>query len=53
MESLIIYIVPAALLISEALSLIPKLKSNGLFQLIYNIIRWLATKPAPTSTEGD
>ena len=32
-------IVGAALAVSEALSLIPKLKSNGIFQFIVNILK--------------
>jgi len=53
MEILLTMIIPGLLLLSEALSLIPKLKSNGLFQLIYNIIKWLATKSKPTPRQGD
>lgn len=32
-------ILSAALAVSEALSLIPKVKSNGIFQLFYNSLR--------------
>jgi len=52
MEVALPYILPTLLLISEALSLIPRLKSNGIFQLIYNAIRWFATKPTPTPKNG-
>ncbi len=45
-------ILPILLLISEALSLIPRLKSNGIFQLIFNSIRWLASKPRQTPENG-
>ena len=38
----LLIIVAAALAISEALSLIPGIKSNGIFQLIFNILRTLA-----------
>jgi hypothetical protein len=31
--------------ISEALSLIPSVQSNGIFQLIFNILKKLTTKP--------
>jgi hypothetical protein len=37
-------IVSSALAISEALSLIPAIKSNGIFQLIYNLLKSLAGK---------
>jgi hypothetical protein len=37
-------IVTAALAVSEALSLIPAIKANGIFQLISNIILKLAGK---------
>lgn len=52
METIITLIIPCLLLFSEALSLIPKVKSNGIFQMIYNIIKWLASKPAPTTKNG-
>ena len=42
----IMAIVSALLAISEGLSLIPRFKSNGVFQIIVNVLRWLATKPA-------
>ena len=38
----IIIILGAALAISEALSLIPGINSNGIFQLIYNMLKILA-----------
>ena len=41
MESTII-ILTALLAISEALSLIPQVKSNGIFQVIYNLLKSLA-----------
>lgn len=34
----------AALALSEALSLIPALRANGIFQLIYNTLRTLTGK---------
>lgn len=34
----------AALAVSEALSLIPAVKSNGIFQLIVNVIKSIAGK---------
>ena len=37
-------VVTALFAISEALSLIPKVKSNGVFQLIANIIRKVVKK---------
>jgi hypothetical protein len=40
----LLIIVSAALAISEALSLIPAIKSNGIFQLIYNLLKALAGK---------
>jgi len=41
MESTMI-ILAALLAISEALSLIPQVKSNGVFQVIYNLLKNLA-----------
>lgn len=38
----IIIILASALAVSEALSLIPALKANGIFQLVYGIIRLMA-----------
>ena len=37
-------IVSGALAVSEALSLIPVLRSNGIFQLVYNVLAFLAGK---------
>jgi len=37
-------VVTALFAVSEALSLIPKVKSNGIFQLIANIIRKVVKK---------
>lgn len=42
-ENLVI-ILSALLALSEALSLIPAVKSNGVFQLILNIVKKLAPK---------
>lgn len=39
----IITIMGAALAISEALSLIPGIKSNGIFQLIYNTLKFMVS----------
>jgi len=41
----IMAIVSALLAVSEGLSLIPRFKSNGIFQVVINVLRWLATKP--------
>ena len=41
MESATI-ILAALLAISEALSLIPQVKSNGIFQLVHNLLKSLA-----------
>ena len=41
----IMAIVSAMLAISEGLSLIPRFKSNGVFQIVVNVLKWLATKP--------
>jgi len=41
----IMIIVSALLAISEGLSLIPRVKSNGIFQMIVNILRFVAAKP--------
>ena len=43
MENAII-ILTVLLAISEALSLIPQVKSNGVFQVIYNLLKSLAGK---------
>ena len=39
-----IIVVTVLLAISEALSLIPQVKSNGVFQVIYNLLKSLAGK---------
>lgn len=44
--STLIIIVSAALAVSEALSLIPGIQSNGIFQLIFQLIKSLAGKKA-------
>lgn len=41
----IMIVVSALLAISEALSVIPRIRGNGIFQIVVNILRWLATKP--------
>ena len=38
-------ILSAALVVSELLSLIPVVRANGIFQLIYNMIGKLAGRP--------
>jgi hypothetical protein len=46
-QSWLIYftaIVTCLFAISEGLSLIPSVKSNGIFQLIFNILKYLAGK---------
>jgi len=48
--NLIMIVVSALLAISEGLSLIPRVKSNGVFQVAVNVLRWLATKK---KTEGE
>ncbi|MFA5322378.1 MAG: hypothetical protein WC373_06850 [Smithella sp.] len=40
-NDMILIIVSALLAISEALSLIPGVKSNGIFQLVYNLLRMM------------
>jgi hypothetical protein len=42
----IMMVVSTLLAISEGLSLIPRFKSNGVFQIVANVLKWLATKPA-------
>lgn len=44
--STIMAVVSALLALSEAMALIPRFKSNGVFLLAVNILKWLATKPA-------
>ena len=46
-------IVSALLAISEGLSLIPRFKSNGIFQIVINILKFLATKPREKREEYD
>jgi len=41
----IMIVVSALLAVSEALSFIPRLKSNGVFQIVVNVLKWMATKP--------
>jgi len=41
----IMIIVSALLAISEGLALIPRFKSNGIFQIVVNILKFLATQP--------
>ena len=43
-ESMFTLIVVALLAISEVLTLLPKVKSNGIFQLIVNILKKIAGK---------
>ena len=38
----LIIILSALLAVSEALSFIPAVKSNGIFQLVYNVLKFLA-----------
>lgn len=52
METFLTMILPALALLSEALSLVPKIKANGIFQLIYNLIKWLVTKPDANLKNG-
>ena len=40
-ETTILIILAALHAVSEALSMIPALKSNGLFQLVYNMLKFL------------
>jgi hypothetical protein len=40
----ILIIVGALLAVSELLSLIPKIKSNGIFTLVVNILKWFKEK---------
>jgi len=41
---MIVIILAALFAVSEALSFIPALKANGIFQLIYGIIAYLVSK---------
>jgi len=41
----IMVVVSALLAISEALSVIPRVRGNGIFQIVVNGLKWLATKP--------
>ena len=41
----IMIIVSALLAVSEGLSLIPRVRSNGVFQMVVNVLRWIGTKP--------
>ena len=43
-------IATAALAVSEALSLIPKVKSNGVFQLVINILKNITGKGSKDET---
>jgi len=49
----IMIIVSALLAVSEGLSLIPRVRSNGIFQMIVNILRFVATKPKEKRREED
>jgi hypothetical protein len=49
----IMAIVSAMLAISEGLSLIPRFKSNGVFQIVVNVLKWLTTKPKKKKEEKD
>ena len=44
-------VVFAAWAVNEALSLIPSVKSNGVFQLAYNLLRKLVGKRGETNDE--
>ena len=41
-ETEAIIVLTAALAVSEALSLIPQVKANGIFQSVVAILKWLA-----------
>jgi len=43
----IMIIVSALLAVSEGLALIPRFKSNGIFQIVVNVLKFLATQPRP------
>lgn len=43
----VIVLLGALLAVSEALSLIPAVKSNGIFQLVYNILKGLLPAKKP------
>ena len=47
----IMVVVSTLLAISEGLALIPRFKSNGIFQIVVNILRWLVTKPSVKKKE--
>jgi len=42
----IMIIVSALLAVSEGLALIPRFKSNGIFQIVVNVLKFLATQPS-------
>jgi len=42
----IMIVLSTLLAISEALSMIPTVKSNGIFQVVFNILKGLSKKPA-------
>jgi len=45
MDPVIFGVIVAALLaVSEALSFIPRVKANGMFQLVWNVLKTLAGK---------
>ncbi|GAH83483.1 unnamed protein product [marine sediment metagenome] len=45
MDAITISVIVAALLaVSEALSLIPSVKANGVFQMLWNVLKILAGK---------
>jgi len=45
--------VSALLAISETLSIIPRVKGNGIFQIAVNVLRWLSTKPIKKGEKQD
>jgi len=42
--NLIMAIITALLAMSEAISFVPAMKSNGIFQLVYNILEVIGSK---------
>lgn len=46
------YVFAGLFALSEVLSFIPKVKSNGAFQMLYNVLRFLIAPrgPSPPST---
>lgn len=46
-----VVLLTAGLAVSEALSLIPAVQSNGIFQAVYNVLKGLKDKLAPAPAQ--